>query len=162
MVKITPFLWFDNQAEEAANFYTGIFADSKILDISRYGEGGPGPSGSVMTVSFRIEGQNFVALNGGPVYHFTPAISFVVDCKTQEEVDRLWESLTADGGEPGRCAWLTDKYGISWQIVPSRLAELLTDPDPVRASRVMQAMLTMTRIDIAALEDLDDLAGGAP
>lgn len=152
MQKITPFLWFDNQAEEAVNFYTGIFANSKILDISRYGEAGPGPAGAVMTVNFQIEGQNFVALNGGPVYHFTPAISFAVDCNTQEEVDRLWEHLTADGGESGQCAWLTDKYGISWQIVPNRLAELLTDPDPARANRVMQAMLTMTRIDIAALE----------
>ena len=152
MQKITPFLWFDNQAEAAVNFYTAIFGNSRILGISRFGEGGPGPSGAVMTVSFQIEGQNFVALNGGPVHHFTPAISFAVDCRTQEEVDRLWESLTADGGEPGRCAWLTDKYGISWQIVPTRLVELLSDPDPAKSSRVMQAMLTMTRIDIAALE----------
>ena len=160
MQKITPFLWFDNQAEEAVNFYTGIFANSKILDISHYAEGSPGPAGSVMTVSFRIEGQNFIALNGGPVYHFTPAISFMVDCDSQQEVDRLWERLTADGGEPGRCAWLTDRYGITWQIVPTRLAALLTDPDPARANRVMQAMLTMTRIDIAALEAA--YAGPAP
>lgn len=152
MQKITPFLWFDYQAEEAVNFYAGIFGNSEILDIARYGEDGPGPAGSVMTVSFRIEGQNFMAVNGGPIYRFTPAISFVVDCKTQEEVDRLWESLAADGGEPGRCGWLTDKYGVSWQIVPTRLVELLSDPDPVRANRVMQAMLAMTRIDIAALE----------
>jgi len=161
MQKITPFLWFDNQAEEAVNFYTGIFANSKILDISHYGEAGPGPAGAVMTISFQIEGQNFVALNDGPVYHFTPAISFVVDCKTQEEVDRLWDRLTADGGEPGQCAWLTDKYGISWQIVPDRLVALLTDPDPVRANRVMQAMLTMTRIDIATLEAAYAGAGAA-
>jgi predicted 3-demethylubiquinone-9 3-methyltransferase (glyoxalase superfamily) len=152
MKKITPFLWFDNQAEEAVEFYTSIFANSKIVDIARYGESGPGPAGSVMTIGFQIEGQNFVALNGGPVYHFTPAISFVVDCRTQEEVDRLWESLTADGGKQEQCGWLTDKYGISWQIIPSRLMKLLTDHDPVKANRVMQAMLTMTKIDIATLE----------
>jgi predicted 3-demethylubiquinone-9 3-methyltransferase (glyoxalase superfamily) len=152
MQKITPFLWFDNQAEEAVNFYTGIFGNSKILDIARYGEAGPGPAGSVMTVSFQIEGQNFVALNGGPVYNFTPAISFVVNCKTQEEVDRLWERLTAEGGKPVQCGWLIDKYGISWQIVPTRLVELLSDPDQEKISRVMQAMLKMIKIDIAALE----------
>jgi len=152
MQKITPFLWFDNQAEEAVNFYTGIFGNSKILDIARYGEAGPGPAGSVMTVSFQIEGQNFVALNGGPVYNFTPAISFVVNCKTQEEVDWLWERLTAEGGKPVQCGWLIDKYGISWQIVPTRLVELLSDPDQEKISRVMQAMLKMIKIDIAALE----------
>jgi predicted 3-demethylubiquinone-9 3-methyltransferase (glyoxalase superfamily) len=152
MQRITPFLWFDHQAEEAVNFYTAIFENSKILDISRYGENSPGPAGSVMTVEFEIEGQRFVALNGGPIYHFTPAISFAVDCQTQEEVDRLWERLTADGGQPVQCGWLEDKYTVSWQIVPRRLVELLTDPDPARANRVMQAMLTMTRIDIAALE----------
>lgn len=152
MQKITPFLWFDHQAEEAVNFYTRIFSNSKIMDIARYGEAGPGPAGSVMTVSFQIEGQQFVALNGGPVFNFTPAISFVVDCKTQEEVDRLWERLSAGGGETGQCGWLTDRYGISWQVVPTRLAELASDPDPAKANRVMQAMLTMTRIDIAALE----------
>jgi predicted 3-demethylubiquinone-9 3-methyltransferase (glyoxalase superfamily) len=150
--KITPFLWFDNQAEEAVNFYISIFANSKILQIARYGDAGPGPAGSVMTLSFQLEGQKFVALNGGPVFHFTPAISFVVDCKTQEEVDRLWDALTADGGKPGQCAWLTDRYGISWQIFPNRLVELLTDPDPEKANRVMQAMMQMTKIDIAALE----------
>ena len=152
MQKITPFLWFDHQAEEAVNFYTGIFANSKILDIGRYGEAGPGPVGSVMTVRFQIEGQRFVALNGGPVFNFTPAISFVVDCKTQEEVDRLWGRLSAGGGETGQCGWLTDRYGISWQVVPTRLAELASDPDPAKAKRVMQAMLTMTKIDIATLE----------
>jgi predicted 3-demethylubiquinone-9 3-methyltransferase (glyoxalase superfamily) len=131
--KITPFLWFDNQAEEAVNFYISIFANSKILQIARYGDAGPGPAGSVMTLSFQLEGQKFVALNGGPVFHFTPAISFVVDCKTKEEVDRLWDALTADGGKPGQCAWLKDRYGISWQIVPTRLVELLTDPDPEKA-----------------------------
>jgi predicted 3-demethylubiquinone-9 3-methyltransferase (glyoxalase superfamily) len=152
MQRITPFLWFDHQAEEAVNFYTAIFENSKILGISRYGENSPGPAGSVMTVEFEIEGHRFVALNGGPIYHFTPAVSFAVDCRTQEEVDRLWERLTADGGQPGQCGWLEDKYTVSWQIVPRRLVELLTDPDPARANRVMQAMLTMTRIDIAALE----------
>ena len=152
MQKITPFLWFDNQAEEAVNFCTGIFGNSKILEIARYGEAGPGPAGSVMTVSFQIEGQNFVALNGGPVYNFTPAISFVVNCKTQEDVDRLWERLTAEGGKPVQCGWLIDKYGISWQIVPTRLVELLSDPDQEKISRVMQAMLKMIKIDIAALE----------
>jgi predicted 3-demethylubiquinone-9 3-methyltransferase (glyoxalase superfamily) len=152
MQKITPFLWFDHQAEEAVNFYTGIFANSKILDIGRYGEAGPGPAGSVMTVSFQIEGQRFVALNGGPVFNFTPAISFAVDCKTQEEVDRLWGRLSAGGGETGKCGWLTDRYGISWQVVPTRLAELASDPDQAKANRVMQAMLTMTKIDIATLE----------
>jgi predicted 3-demethylubiquinone-9 3-methyltransferase (glyoxalase superfamily) len=152
MQRITPFLWFDHQAEEAVNFYTAIFENSKILGISRYGENSPGPAGSVMTVDFEIEGQRFVALNGGPIYHFTPAISLMVDCRTQEEVDRLWERLTADGGKPVQCGWLEDKYGLSWQIVPNRLVELISDPDPARANRVMQAMLTMTKIDIAALE----------
>ena len=152
MNKITPFLWFDNQAEEAVQFYTSIFENAEVLSVNRYGEAGPGPAGSAMTLSFRIEGQEFVALNGGPIYRFTPAISFAVDCKTQEEVDRLWERLTADGGQPVQCGWLTDKYGISWQIVPTRLVELLSDPDPEKANRVMQAMFTMIKIDIAALE----------
>ena len=152
MQRITPFLWFDTQAEEAVNFYTAIFANSKILGISRYGENSPGPAGSVMTVDFEIEGQRFVALNGGPIYHFTPAISLMVDCWTQEEVDRLWERLTSDGGKPVQCGWLADKYGLSWQIVPNRLLELISDPDPAKSNRVMQAMLKMTKIDIAALE----------
>ena len=146
MQRITPFLWFDHQAEEAVNFYTAIFENSKILGISRYGENSPGPAGSVMTVDFEIEGQRFVALNGRPIYHFTPAISLMVDCRTQEEVDRLWERLTADGGKPVQCGWLEDRS------VPNRLVELISDPDPARANRVMQAMLTMTKIDIAALE----------
>lgn len=152
MKKITPFLWFDNQAEEAVNFYTAIFDNSEILSVSRYGEAGPGVPGSVMTMAFRLGDQEFVALNGGPVYHFTPAISLAVDCKNQEEVDRLWECLTADGGEPVQCGWLTDKYGLSWQIIPTRLVELLNDPDPEKSQRVMAAMMAMVKIDIATLE----------
>jgi predicted 3-demethylubiquinone-9 3-methyltransferase (glyoxalase superfamily) len=149
--KITPFLWFDDQAEEAATFYTSIFDNSKVGELTRYGEAGPGPTGSVMTVSFELDGQQFVALNGGPIFTFTEAISFVVDCKTQEEVDELWEKLS-DGGEKGPCGWLKDRYGLSWQIVPARLTELLTDEDQAKAQRVMAAMLKMTKIEIAALE----------
>jgi len=151
MQKITPFLWFDNQAEEAMNFYTSIFKNSKILNVSRYGEGGPGPAGMVMTGTFQLEGQEFIALNGGPDHKFTDAISFYVDCKTQEEVDDLWNKLT-EGGEEGPCGWLKDKFGISWQIIPSVLGKLLTDPDPARAQSVMQAMLQMKKIDIEALQ----------
>ncbi len=151
MQKITPFLWYDNQAEEAMNFYTSIFKNSKVLNVSRYGEAGPGPKGSVMTATFQLEGQEFIALNGGPHFKFTEAISFVVDCKTQEEVDELWEKLSA-GGEKGQCGWLKDKYGLSWQIVPTALGELVGDKDPVKANRVMQAMLQMQKIDIQALK----------
>jgi predicted 3-demethylubiquinone-9 3-methyltransferase (glyoxalase superfamily) len=153
MQKITPFLWFNNQAEEAAKFYTKIFKKSKITRIARYGDAGPGPKGSVMIASFQIEGQEFVALNGGPIFTFTPAISFVVNCRTQDEVDRLWDKLSA-GGEPGQCGWLKDKFGVSWQIVPTILERLVTDPDPVKSNRVMQAMLKMTKIDIAALKEV--------
>lgn len=151
MQKITPFLWFNDNAEEAINFYVSIFKNAKILNITRYPEGGPGLAGSVLTASFQLEGQNFVALNGGPMFHFTPAISFVVDCKTQEEVDVLWEKLAEDG-EKQKCAWLKDKFGISWQIVPSILSELLGDKDPEKAKRVMLAMMQMDKIDIAALK----------
>ena len=151
MQKITPFLWFDSQAEEAMNFYVSIFKDSRILSVSRYGEGGPGPAGEVMTATFQLEGQEFMALNGGPNHNFTDAISFFVDCKTQEEVDRLWEKLS-EGGEPGPCGWLRDKFGLSWQIIPEVLGELLNDPDPVKSQRVMQAMLQMSKIDIAGLK----------
>jgi predicted 3-demethylubiquinone-9 3-methyltransferase (glyoxalase superfamily) len=150
MQKITPFLWFNDQAEEAAKFYTSIFRKSKIKNIARYGDAGPGPKGSVMVVSFEIEEQEFNALNGGPIFKFTPAISFVVNCRTQAEVDRLWEKLSA-GGEKGQCGWLTDKYGVSWQIVPTILGKLVADPDPVKSNRVMQAMLKMNKIDIATL-----------
>jgi len=151
MQKITPFLWFDNQAEEAMNFYVSIFKNSKIGKVVRYGDAGPGPKGSVMTATFELEGQQFTALNGGPHFKFTEAISFVVDCKSQEEVDELWEKLSA-GGEPGHCAWLKDKFGLSWQIVPSVLVELLSNPDPAKSKRVMAAMLKMTKIDIAKLK----------
>jgi predicted 3-demethylubiquinone-9 3-methyltransferase (glyoxalase superfamily) len=151
MQKITPFLWFDNQAEEAANFYVSIFKNSKILSVNRYSETGPGPMGSVMTIAFQLDGQEFVGLNGGPMFPFTQAISFVVNCDTQEEVDELWEKLSA-GGKQQQCAWLTDKFGVPWQIVPKQLVTLLSDPDPIKSARVMQAMLQMTKIDIAALQ----------
>ncbi len=151
MPKITPFLWFDNQAEEAMNFYVSIFKNSKVLSVARYGEGGPGPKGAVMTAKFQIDGQEFIALNGGPHFKFTEAISFSVDCKTQEEVDEFWEKLTA-GGEEGQCGWLKDKYGLSWQINPAVLGELLSDPDPQKSKRVMEAMLKMKKIDIKALK----------
>jgi predicted 3-demethylubiquinone-9 3-methyltransferase (glyoxalase superfamily) len=150
MQKITPCLWFDNQAEEAANLYTSIFKNSKILSVSRYGDEGPGKKGTAMMVVFQIGGQEFQALNGGPEYKFTPALSLSVDCKTQEEVDEYWEKLTA-GGREDMCGWLTDKFGLSWQIVPSALGELMGDKDPVKAGRVMQAMLQMKKIDIAKL-----------
>jgi predicted 3-demethylubiquinone-9 3-methyltransferase (glyoxalase superfamily) len=148
---ITPFLWFDNQAEEAMNFYTSIFKDSKINSVTRYGEAGPGPKGSVMTASFQLNGQEFVALNGGPQYKFTEAISFVINCKSQQEVDEFWEKLS-EGGEKSRCGWLKDKYGLSWQVVPTVLPELLQSKDPEKSKRVMQAMMQMDKIDIAALE----------
>jgi predicted 3-demethylubiquinone-9 3-methyltransferase (glyoxalase superfamily) len=151
MQKIIPFLWFDNKAEEAVKFYTSVFKNSKIKGITRYGEAGPGPKGSVMTASFLLEGQEFVALNGGPVFTFTPAISFVVNCRTQAEVDRLWDKLSA-GGEPGQCGWLKDKFGVSWQIVPTILVKLLNDRNLVKGNRVMQAMLKMSKIDIATLK----------
>jgi predicted 3-demethylubiquinone-9 3-methyltransferase (glyoxalase superfamily) len=148
--KITPFLWFDGKAEEAANFYVSVFRNSKILKIARYGEAGPGPKGSVMTVVFSLDGQEFIALNGGPNFKFTEAISFSVDCKTQAEVDEFWEKLSA-GGEQGPCGWLKDKYGLSWQVNPSVLGEMMTDPDPAKSKRVMEAMLQMKKIDIAGL-----------
>jgi predicted 3-demethylubiquinone-9 3-methyltransferase (glyoxalase superfamily) len=150
MQKITPFLWFNDQAEEAMNFYTAIFKNSKITSVSRYGEGGPGPQGSVMTATFELDGQEFMALNGGPLFTFTEAISFFVNCETQAEVDELWGKLT-EGGEESQCGWLKDKFGLSWQIVPSVLGELLNDPDAEKASRVMNAMLQMKKIDIAGL-----------
>jgi len=147
MQKITPFLWFDHQAEQAANFYTSLFMDSKIVSISHFGEGGPAPRGTVFTVNFVLEGQEFIALNGGPEFTFSPAISFFVDCSTQSEVDRLWEKLT-EGGEEVQCGWLKDKYGISWQIVPSGLNELLTGQDAEGSRRAMQAMLKMKKLDL--------------
>lgn len=155
MQKITPFLWFDNQAEEAMNFYVSIFKNSKVLSVQRYGQEAAEASGrqkgSVMTASFLLDGQEFVALNGGPVYKISPAISFVVNCESQEEVDEYWNKLT-EGGDEVQCGWLTDKFGVSWQIVPTQLNELLSDHDPVKSGRVMQAMLQMKKIDIAGLK----------
>lgn len=151
MTKISPFLWFDSQAEEAANFYVSIFENSKILTTTRYGEAGPGPKGSVMTVVFQLDGREFIALNGGPHFKFTEAISFSVDCKNQKEVDDYWRKLS-EGGEQGPCGWLKDRYGLSWQINPTVLGEMLSDPDPEKSKRVMQAMLQMKKIDIAALK----------
>ena len=153
--KITPFLWFDHQAEEAAGFYASIFPNSKIGKVVRYSEAGPGPAGSAMTVEFQLEGQSFVGLNGGPHFQFTEAISFVVNCQTQEEVDTYWEKLTADGGEV-QCGWVKDKFGLSWQIVPTVLPELLSDSDPEKSQRVMKAMLTMKKLDIRALKQAFD------
>jgi predicted 3-demethylubiquinone-9 3-methyltransferase (glyoxalase superfamily) len=150
--KITPFLWFDDNAEEAMNLYVSIFKNARVLDIVRYGSSGPGKPGTAMTVSFELEGLRFTGLNGGPMFKFTEAVSFAVECDTQEEVDRLWNKLTADGGSPSQCAWLKDKFGLSWQIVPRVLIAYLKDPDPAKAGRVMQAMMKMTRIDIAALD----------
>lgn len=158
MQKITTYLWFDHQAEEAAQFYTSLFPDSEILEVQRYGEAGPGPKGQAMIVKFRLAGQEFLALNGGPHFRFTEAISLLVSCRDQQEVDALWEKLTA-GGEPSQCGWLKDRYGLSWQIIPTALPELLRDPDPARAQRAMQAMLGMQKIDIAQLQQA---AAGVP
>jgi predicted 3-demethylubiquinone-9 3-methyltransferase (glyoxalase superfamily) len=151
MQKITPFLWFDTEGEEAARFYTSVFPKSRIVDVSRYGSAGPRPEGMVMTVSFELDGQQFVALNGGPDFTFNEAISFEVSCDTQEEVDRYWTTLS-DGGEEGPCGWLKDKFGVSWQIVPKVLTELLADPDREKSQRVMAAMLKMKKIEIEGLE----------
>lgn len=151
MQKISPFLWFDTQAEEAAHFYVSVFKNSEILEVSRYPEGSPYPPGTAMVVSFVLDGLEFQALNGGPEYHFTEAISLSVAAETQEEIDELWETLTSEGGEPGPCGWLKDRYGLSWQIVPPILGELLGDADRAKAGRVMQAMMAMGKIDIAAL-----------
>lgn len=151
MQKITPCLWFDTQAEEAANFYTSIFENSRILDVGHYGEAGPRPEGMVMAVSFELDGQEFVALNGGPEFTFDEAISFQVSCETQDEVDEFWSRLS-EGGEEGPCGWLKDRYGLSWQIVPRRLMELIKDPDRAKSQRAMSAMLGMKKIDIAAVE----------
>ena len=150
MQKITPFLWFDGPAEEAMHHYVSIFKNSKVVGITRYGDAGPGPKGSVMIAAFELEGQRFTALNGGPQFKFTEAVSFVVNCETQEEVDELWDRL-AEGGQTQQCGWLKDKFGLSWQIIPSALPELMSDPDPEKARRVTEAMLQMTKIDIAGL-----------
>ena len=157
MQKITPCLWFDTEGEAAAAFYTSVFPNSKVLDVAYYGSAGPRPEGTVMAVSFELDGQRFVALNGGPQFTFDEAISFQVDCESQEEVDAFWTALT-EGGEEGPCGWLKDRFGVSWQIVPARLTELLSDPDEERAQRVMGAMLKMRKIEIAELEQ----AAGGP
>ncbi|MGV9267993.1 VOC family protein [Kitasatospora sp. NPDC003701] len=153
MQKITTFLWFDTQAEEAARFYTSVFANSRITAVTHYAEEGPGEAGTVMTVAFELDGQGFVALNGGPMFPFTEAISLQVDCADQQEVDELWAKLTADGGAGGPCGWLKDRYGLSWQIVPRVLIELIADPDPARVGRVTAAMLRMQKIEIQPLLD---------
>ena len=151
MQKITPFLWFNDNAEEAANFYVSIFKNSKVLSISRYGDTGPGPKGSVMVVNFKLDEQEFLALNGGPQFTFSPAISLVVNCETQKEVDEMWEKLSADG-ETQVCGWLKDKYGLSWQVVPSVLGKMLQDKDAEKAERVMKAMMQMEKLDIKRLK----------
>ncbi|HEX2295604.1 MAG TPA: VOC family protein [Actinomycetota bacterium] len=153
MQKIVPNLWFDTEAEEAARFYTSIFPNSRILDVSYYGEGAPRPAGTVLTVAFELDGQRFTALNGGPEFKFNEAISLYVDCGSQEEVDTLWEKLLDGGGEEGQCGWLKDKYGLWWQIIPDALPKLLQDEDSDRARRVMEAMLQMRKIDVATLEN---------
>jgi predicted 3-demethylubiquinone-9 3-methyltransferase (glyoxalase superfamily) len=155
MSTITPFLWFDDDAEEAMNFYVEVFGDAKVGEVSRYGEGGPGPAGAVMSATFELRGQQFMALNGGPDFPFTEAVSFFVACETQDEVDDLWEKLTK-GGEESRCGWLKDQYGLSWQIIPNALGELLNDPDPEKSQRVMEAMLQMGKIEIEGLRQAYD------
>lgn len=155
MQKITPFLWFDGRAEEAMNFYTSVFPNARIGEVSRYGEAGPGPKGSVMSASFELEGQAFIALNGGPMFSFTPAISFFVNCQTQDEIDTYWARLS-EGGQTQPCGWLQDKFGLSWQIVPTALGQMLQDKDRTKANRTMQAMLKMSKLDIAALKKAYD------
>jgi predicted 3-demethylubiquinone-9 3-methyltransferase (glyoxalase superfamily) len=155
MQKITPCLWFDTQGEEAANFYTSVFPNSKILNISRYGEAGPGPEGQALTVSFELDGQEFTALNGGPQFTFSEAISFQVSCDSQEEVDRFWDTLS-QGGEEGQCGWLKDRFGVSWQIVPAAMGQLLGGPDQQRSQQAMKAMLQMKKLDIHELQDAYD------
>ena len=152
MQKITPFLWFNGNAEDAAHFYVSIFKNSRIASVSRFGDAGPGPKGSVMSVIFELEGQTFYALNGGPQFTFNPAISLFVNCETQEEVDELWSKLIAGGGSGQRCGWLQDKYGLSWQVIPTVLGKMLQDKDAARSQRVMQAMLQMDKIDIKRLQ----------
>jgi predicted 3-demethylubiquinone-9 3-methyltransferase (glyoxalase superfamily) len=150
--KISTFLWYDGKAEEAVSLYTSIFKNSKILSVMRCGEAGPGPRDSVLTVHFQLEGQEFIALNGGPMFKFTEAISLLVNCDTQQEIDEYWSKLTADGGQESQCGWLKDKFGLSWQIVPTALFKLMKDPDPAKSGRVMQALLQMRKLDLARLE----------
>ena len=156
MQKIVPFLWFDNNAEEAANFYVSIFKKSKVVNVSRYGDAGPGPKGTAMAVTFELEGQPFNALNGGPQFKFTPAISLFVNCETQAEVDDLWKKLTAGGGSEQPCGWLQDKFGLSWQIIPTALGRMLGDKNPKKAGAAMQAMLKMKKIDVKSLQEAFD------
>ena len=158
-MKITPNLWFDTQAEEAAGFYTSVFKNSRIVSVARYPEGGPGPAGTVMTVEWELDGQRFVGINGGPQFTFDEAVSFQIDCADQEEVDHYWAALS-DGGEEGPCGWLKDRFGLSWQVVPTGMDELFSDPDPTKAQRAMQAMLQMGKLDIAALRSAAE--GGVP
>ena len=155
MQKITPFLWFDSKAEEAMNFYVSLFKNSKVVSVTRYGEAGPGPKGTVMSATFQLDGLDFFALNGGPQFKFTPAISLFVNCETQQEVDELWEKLS-EGGRTDQCGWLQDRYGLSWQIIPTLLGKLLQDKDPRKSQRVMKAMLQMTKIDIKKLTQAYD------
>jgi predicted 3-demethylubiquinone-9 3-methyltransferase (glyoxalase superfamily) len=152
MQQITPFLWFDCQAEDAAKFYVALFDNSRILKVVRYGAAGPGPAGTAMTVAFELNGTKFTALNGGPLFKFSEAVSFVINCDSQAEIDRLWEKLTAGGGQESRCGWLKYKYGLSWQVVPTVLPELVSDPDAAKAQRAMKAMMAMGKLDIAALK----------
>lgn len=152
MPRISPFLWFDHQAEEAAQLYCSIFPNSKIVHVTRYGDAGPGPKGSVMVVAFELDGQQVLALNGGPRFELTEAFSLAIECKTQEEIDRYWSALTAGGGQPGQCGWLKDKFGLSWQVVPDSIGRLMTDPDPAKSKRVMAAIMSMTKIDLAKLD----------
>jgi predicted 3-demethylubiquinone-9 3-methyltransferase (glyoxalase superfamily) len=156
--KITPFLWFDGRVEEAVNFYTSVFKNSEVLNISRLPDGAPGTSGKIIMATFRLNGLEFTALDGGPMFKFTEAISFFVHCETQAEVDYLWDKLTTDGGQESQCGWLKDKFGLSWQIVPNALGKLMGDPNPVKAKNVMQAMLQMKKIDIAKLQEAYDKA----
>jgi len=156
MQKITPFLWFDNNAEQAVEFYVSIFKNSKILNVSRYGDAGPGPKGSVMVVNFQLAGQEFIALNGGPPFKFSEAFSLVVNCENQKEVDEYWSKLTSGGGQESQCGWLKDKFGFSWQVVPTELSKLMSAKDPAKANRVMQALLQMKKLDIAKLQRAAD------
>ena len=156
MQKITPFLWFDGKAEDAVNFYCSVFKDAKMGEVVRWDKTGPGPEGSVLTAAFELFGQKFVALNGGPEFKFNEAVSFVINCDNQDEVDYYWDKLTADGGQPSQCGWLKDKFGLSWQVTPTVLLKMIGDKDPAKAGRAMQAMMKMTKLDIATLEKACD------
>lgn len=158
---IIPNLWFDTQAEEAAQFYCSVFPRSRVLGVTRYGEAGPGPAGTVMTAEFELDGQRFVGLNGGPHFTFNEAVSFQITCADQEEIDYYWDTLTADGGQESQCGWLKDRYGLSWQVVPAGMEEALSDADPERARRAMEAMLGMTKLDLAALHRAKDAVSQA-